>query len=118
MGSRAGRTILGLATRANTVIGVVATDALLTKEQANWVAQAAHDGIARTVRPAHTLLDGDTLFALSTGRRRLDINIVGAYAAEAVTRAVLRAVQEAHGVGRLPAARDWNPTGRGVKREA
>jgi len=118
MGSRASQTILSLASRANTVIGVVATDARLTKEQANWVAQAAHDGIARTVRPAHTLLDGDTLFALSTGRRRLDINIVGAYAAAAVARAIVRAVQEAHGVGRLPAARDWNPAGRGAMREA
>jgi L-aminopeptidase/D-esterase-like protein len=118
MGGRAGQTILRLASRANTVIGVVATDAWLTKEQANWVAQAAHDGIARTVRPAHTLLDGDTLFALSTGRRRIDVNVVGAFAAEAVARAVVRAVRAAHGVGRLPAARDMERAGSRSAREA
>ena len=106
MRTSAGRTILRLASGANTVIGVVATDALLTKEEANWVAQMAHDGIARTIRPFHTLLDGDTLFALSTGRRRIDVNVVGTYAAEAVAKAIVHAVREAHGVGRLPAWRD------------
>ena len=104
--SGAGRTILRLASGANTVIGVVATDARLTKEEANWVAQMAHDGVARAIRPSHTLLDGDTLFALSTGRRRIDVNVVGTYAAEAVAQAIVRAVREAHGVGRLPAWRD------------
>ena len=106
MRSGAGRTILRLASGANTVIGVVATDALLTKEEANWVAQMAHDGIARTIRPSHTLLDGDALFTLSTGRRRIDANVVGTYAAEAVAKAIVHAVREAHGVGRLPAWRD------------
>lgn len=104
----AGQTILRLARGANTVIGVVATDARLTKEEANWVAQMAHDGIARAIRPSHTLLDGDTLFALSIGRKRIDVNIIGAYAAEAVATAVVRAVQEAHGVGQLPA---WGDLG-------
>lgn len=106
MGSRAGRTILTLAGRAHTVIGVVATDARLTKEQANWVAQAAHDGIARAIRPAHTLLDGDTLFALSTGRRVMDVNVIGAYAADVVARAIRHAVQAAQGAGGVPALRE------------
>ena len=52
----------------NTVIGVVATNARLTKEEANKVAQSAHNGLARSIRPAHTMLDGDTLFCLATGK--------------------------------------------------
>jgi L-aminopeptidase/D-esterase-like protein len=91
---------------SSTVIGVVATNARLTKEEANKVAQMAQDGIARTVRPAHTLFDGDTLFALATGNRRADVNLVGAYAAEAVAQAIVRGVRAAEGAGGLPAYRD------------
>jgi L-aminopeptidase/D-esterase-like protein len=90
----------------NTVIGVVATNAALTKEGANTVAQMAHDGIARAVRPAHTLVDGDTLFALSTGRKPVDVNIVGAWAAEVVAQAIVNAVRHARSAGGLPAMRD------------
>jgi L-aminopeptidase/D-esterase-like protein len=104
MRGRAGRAILGLASRGNTVIGVVATNARLTKEQANFVADMAHDGLARVVRPAHTLLDGDTLFALSTGNVRSDVSLVGAFAAEVVSRAILRAVLAATPAGGLPSA--------------
>jgi len=104
--SLAGRTVLRFATRSNTVIGVVATDAALTKDEANLVARMANDGIARAVRPAHTLLDGDTIFALSTGRKKIDVNIVGAFAAEAVAQAVVRAVLMAESAGGLPSARD------------
>jgi L-aminopeptidase/D-esterase-like protein len=106
MRSLAGRTVLRFASRGNTLIGVVATNGRLTKEQANFVAQMAQDGVARTVRPSHTLLDGDTLFAVSTGGRRADVSILGAYAAEAVSRAIVRAVEEAHGAGGLPARRE------------
>lgn len=77
--SMAGKLILRFA--SNTLVGAVATNARLTKEQANKVAQMAQDGIARAVRPAHTMFDGDTLFALSTGRKRADVNLIGAYAA-------------------------------------
>jgi L-aminopeptidase/D-esterase-like protein len=91
---------------SNTLIGVVATNARLTKEGANKVAQMAQDGVARAVRPAHTMFDGDTLFALSTGRKRADVNLIGAYAAEVVAEAVVRAVKAAEGVGGLPAWRD------------
>ncbi|MFZ5819661.1 MAG: P1 family peptidase [Chloroflexota bacterium] len=97
-----GRTVLHFAARANTVIGVVATNAKLTKAQATKVAQMAHDGLARTVRPAHTMLDGDTIFALSTGEKKADPSTVGALAAEAMAQAILRAVQMAAPAGGLP----------------
>ena len=101
-----GRTVLRFASRGNTIIGVVATNGRLDKAQANKVAQMAHDGIAQIVRPAHTMLDGDTLFAVSTGRVRSDVTVVGAWAAEVVARAIVRAVQEAHGAGGIPARRE------------
>jgi L-aminopeptidase/D-esterase-like protein len=97
-----GRTTVGFATREHTVIGVVATNARLSKEEANKMAQMAQAGVARTVRPAHTMLDGDTLFALSTGKRRADVNIVGAFAAEVVAQAIVRAVRMARPVAGLP----------------
>jgi len=97
-----GRNLLGFATRANTVIGVVATNAKLTKAQATKVAQMAQDGIARTIRPAHTMLDGDVIFALSTGARKADVTIIGAFAAEVMVEAVLRAVKMAKSAGGLP----------------
>jgi L-aminopeptidase/D-esterase-like protein len=101
-----GKTALRFASHGNTVIGVVATNASLTKDEANKVAQMAQDGVARAVRPAHTLFDGDTLFALSTGDKKVDANIIGAYAAEVVAQAIVRAVQQATAAGGLPAAAD------------
>ena len=98
-----GRTILGFGSRENTVIGVIATNAKLDKEATNKVAQMAHDGLARTVRPAHTMLDGDTIFALATGEHAADVNIVGAYAAEVFAQAILRAVRAAKSVAGIPA---------------
>ena len=82
----------------------MATNARLNKEQANKVAQMAHDGLARTVRPAHTMVDGDTIFALSTGNRKVDVTIVGTFAAEAFSQAILRAVYSAQPAAGLPAA--------------
>jgi L-aminopeptidase/D-esterase-like protein len=102
MKSTIGRNILGLASRTNTVIGVVATNAKLTKAQATKVAQMAQDGIARTIRPAHTMLDGDVIFALSTGARKADVSSVGAFAAEVMAEAILRAVRTAKPAGELP----------------
>jgi L-aminopeptidase/D-esterase-like protein len=102
MKSTIGRNILGLTSRANTVIGVVATNAKLTKAQATKVAQMAQDGIARTIRPAHTMLDGDVIFALSTGARKAEISSVGAFAAEVMAEAIFRAVKMAKPVGELP----------------
>lgn len=101
-----GRSILGFAQRGNTVIGVVATNAKFDKEGATKVARMAMNGIARSIRPANTMLDGDTLFALATGKRKADVNIVGAYAAEVVAQAVLRAVRAAKGAGGVPGIQD------------
>jgi L-aminopeptidase/D-esterase-like protein len=97
-----GRGVLNFAARANTVIGVVATDADLTKAQATKVARMAHDGIARTIRPAHTMLDGDVIFAMGTGAKRADVTIVGAFAAEVVAEAIVRAVKMAASAGGIP----------------
>jgi L-aminopeptidase/D-esterase-like protein len=102
MKSALGRNILGLATRANTVIGVIATNAKLTKAQATKVAQMAQDGVARTIRPAHTMLDGDVIFALSAGTRKADISTVGAFAAEVMAEAITRAVRMAASTAGLP----------------
>ena len=97
-----GRGVLGLASRGNTVIGAVATNAKLTKAQATKVAQMAQDGIARTIRPAHTMLDGDVIFALSTGTKKADVSIIGAFAAEVMAQAIIRAVKMAKTAGGLP----------------
>jgi L-aminopeptidase/D-esterase-like protein len=97
-----GRRVMSLAPRTNTVIGVVATNARLSKDGATKVAQMAHDGVARAIRPAHTMLDGDTLFALSTGEARADVTTIGALAAEAISLAILRAVRLAAPAGGLP----------------
>jgi L-aminopeptidase/D-esterase-like protein len=92
----------------SSTIGVVATNAKLTKTQATKVAQMAHDGLARSITPVHSLADGDTLFALATGTLagEADVSRVGALAAEAVADAVLRAVRAAKGLPGLPAVRD------------
>ncbi len=88
--------------RGNTVIGVVATNARLNKEHISKVAQMAQDGLARTIRPAHTMLDGDTIFALSIGNRSADVNVIGAFAAEVFAQAILRAVRAAKPLAGLP----------------
>lgn len=104
MKSMSGRTTFGPVKGTNTVIGVVATNAKLDKDGASKMAQMAHDGLARAVRPAHTMLDGDTIFAISTGVIEADVNIVGAFAAEVFSQAILRAVFSATPVAGLPAA--------------
>jgi L-aminopeptidase/D-esterase-like protein len=98
-----------LAFASNTTLAVVATDAQLSKEGANKMAQMAHDGLAQTIRPAHTMHDGDTVFALATGRRtdvRADLTAVGAVAASVLAEAVVRAVRQATSLAGVPAARD------------
>lgn len=94
----------------NTTIGVIATNARLTKTQANRLAIVAHDGLARTIWPAHTRSDGDTLFVLATGEVALDepsYAALEALAVRAVERAVLRGVTEATGLGGVPSATEW-----------
>ena len=90
----------------NTVIGVIATNAKLTKEQVNKVAQMAHDGIAQAIRPAHTMFDGDTLFALATGQIPANVNAVGAFAAETVAQAIRNAVETATSLASVRSLKD------------
>ena len=92
--------------RTNTTIGVVATNALLTKEQANLVAMMAHDGYARAIRPAHALYDGDALFAVSVGKKQGDVSAIGHTAAEVVAEAIVRAVNAAEKLHGVPARRN------------
>ncbi len=90
---------------------MVATDAELTKAEAAKVARMAHDGLARTIDPVHTMLDGDTVFALATGAAgaRADVTTIGAAAATALAQAVLAAVRDGDVAGRHPGAVTWPP---------
>lgn len=92
----------------NTTIGVVATNARLTKAQATKIAQMAHDGLARAISPVHTMSDGDTMFSLATGtlNQAPDMLTIGALAADVVAEAIVRAVKQATGVPNYPAVRD------------
>jgi len=104
----AGKSILRFASSQNTVIGVVATNARLTKEEANKVAQMSHNGLAKTIQPAHTMFDGDTIFCMATGSKKADVNLIGAYAVEAVSAAVTNAVKFADSYDDLPCYRSIN----------
>lgn len=103
-GQGPGRELAGSAT----TLGVIATDARLTKPQANKLAQIAHDGLARAIQPVHTVMDGDVMFALATGQLDLDgdMTLLGAVAAEVVALAVVDAIRHAAGLPGLPAWRD------------
>jgi L-aminopeptidase/D-esterase-like protein len=105
--------------KRNTTIAVVATDAMLAKHQAQKVAQMAHDGMARVIRPIHTMTDGDTVFCLATGKRALPatdadyasrdldaFNMLGHTAADCLARAIVRAVITAESLGGMVAFRD------------
>ncbi len=93
----------------NTTIGVVATNAKLTKVQAQKVAQMAHDGYARAISPVHTPGDGDTIFSLATGawaNETPNLTIIGALAAEAMADAIVRAVTQSETLAGTPSARE------------
>jgi L-aminopeptidase/D-esterase-like protein len=92
----------------NTTIGLVATNARLTKTQAQRMALMADDGFARAIFPSHTVGDGDTVFALATGQWTGEVNLtqIGALAADVMARAIVRAATEATGIPSIPAARD------------
>ena len=105
-GERGSRPLAG----TNTTIGVVATNATLTKAQAKRLAMSAHDGLARSIRPAHTTLDGDTLFAMATGTETgtPDLMLLTVMAAEATALATVDAIRQARGIttqsGLIPSA--------------
>lgn len=101
---RAGYSFAPLGTGKNSTIGTVATNAKLTKDQATKIAQMAHDGLARTINPAHTPWDGDTIFALGTGTGSAvaDIAALGTLAADVMARAVVRAITQAESIPGYP----------------
>jgi len=98
----------GLQIGANTTLAVVATDAVLAKPEAAKVARMAHDGLARTIDPVHTMFDGDTVFALATGASGVaaDLTTVGSAAATVLAQAVLASVRTATGLAGVPAVCD------------
>jgi L-aminopeptidase/D-esterase-like protein len=117
----------------NTTIGIIATDAVLNKAQAQKIAQMAQDGLARAIRPAHTMFDGDTLFCLATNKRQLPdlegffvapkapaLNEIGRAAADCLSRAIIRGILEATSLGKMKAFRDLpsrlTPLGSGHER--
>ncbi len=93
----------------NTTLVVVATNARLSKERAHLLSLAAHEGLSRAVRPAHTMWDGDTVFALATGRADGDQRALEAMAEEAVAEAIRRAVLLADGIDGFPSIRELQP---------
>ncbi len=104
--SMVGQTIAKLSKGTNTTLAVVSTNVKLTKSGATKVAQMAQDGLARTIRPAHTHFDGDTIFALSCGDKQADLSLVGALAADVLAEAVISATMAAEPLGGLPSARE------------
>lgn len=94
----------GWGKQTNTTLGVVATNVTLSKVGATKVAQMAHDGLARSIRPVHTAVDGDIVFALSLGEETSDASLVGAIAAEVLAEAVVRAVRAAEPLFGVPSA--------------
>ncbi len=91
---------------ANSTVGVIATNAALTKEQANKLAQIGHDGLARVISPVHTMFDGDTVFALSAGTAKADFMAVGVAAVQAIAESIKRAVRLARGWGKITGLAD------------
>lgn len=88
----------------NTTLGIVATNARLTKPEVTKVAQMAHDGLARAIHPVHTSVDGDVVFAAAIGEVTTAPDVVGAWGAHVVQRAILRAVRVAEGLPGVPSA--------------
>ncbi|MDQ5810083.1 MAG: P1 family peptidase [Actinomycetota bacterium] len=91
----------------NTTLGVIATNAGLTKIQATKVADMAHDGLARAIHPVHTTVDGDVVFAASVGGVDVATDVVGSWGARVMQEAILRAVQAAKGVAGIPSLSEY-----------
>ncbi|API90921.1 MULTISPECIES: P1 family peptidase [Virgibacillus] len=86
----------------NTTLGVVAANVSLTKAEATKISQVAHNALAKTIYPAHTMLDGDTIFTLATGNKRASVDLIGAMAVKVVEEAIVQAVITANSVGNIP----------------
>lgn len=85
----------------NTTIGVIATNAILTKAEGNKVAEMSHNGYARSINPVHTMLDGDTIFTLATNAVKADVNIVGTLASEVMSMAITNGIMKTEGINNL-----------------
>lgn len=90
----------------NTTIGVVATNAIMTKAEANKVAEMAHNGYARTINPVHTYMDGDTIFCLGANKVQADISLVGTLAAEVMGKAIINAIKSAEEIDGIKSYKD------------
>jgi L-aminopeptidase/D-esterase-like protein len=90
----------------NTTLGVMATNAKLTKKELHQVAQIAHSGLAKVISPLHTTFDGDLVFVLSLGKKKADVNTLGLLGETALIESVKRAVTKAKGLGIIPAYQD------------
>ena len=95
----------------NTTLGIVATNAALSKSGATKMAHMAHDGLARVIHPVHTTLDGDVVFAASVGEVEAATDVVGAWGARVMQEAILRGVRSAQGVAGIPSISEYE--GRG-----
>lgn len=92
----------------NTTIGVVATNGILSKAEANKVAQMAQNGLARSINPIHTMYDGDTVFAMSTGKVKADISLIGTVASEIMSKAIVNAILAAESYENILSYKDIN----------
>jgi L-aminopeptidase/D-esterase-like protein len=101
----------------NTTIGVVVTNAGLSREQAQKIAQMGQNGLARTIRPVHTLFDGDIVFVLAHPEVAADLHLIGLMAQAALETAILNAVRQAHGLGVLPSYQDLRKEKQGQAEE-
>lgn len=102
---KAGKKEIGFDVK-NTTIGVIATNAILTKAEANKVSQMAHNGFARTINPVHTMVDGDTIFTMATNKIEEDINLIGTLAAEVMAQAIINGIVFAEGIEGLKSFKD------------
>ena len=85
----------------NTTIGVIGTNAILTKSEANKIAEMAHNGFARSINPIHTMMDGDTIFTMATNKIKSDVNLIGTIAAEVMSKAISNGIffaERSHGL--------------------
>jgi len=92
--------------KGNTTIGIIVTNAKFTKAEANKVASMAHNGYGRTMRPAHTMFDGDTIFTMATNKVTADVTTVGMLAANVMEKAIIRGVKSAQGLFNIPSFSD------------
>ena len=106
MRTRFGVSDVTRSSRFNTTLGVIATNATLSKKDAHHVARIAHAGLSKVISPFHTTFDGDLLFVLSLGRKKADVNTVGLLGETALMESALRAITQADGFGILPAYKD------------